>query len=123
MTRQTNLSLKPHLFVLHPQTAELLARPVNGRGGFQSLLRRIQRGLNDVYLEIDKADFDALVRAASKGGIRRMGGFQQRVLALITDGVINLWDSTPARATSQLELPFRARRPAKPLRVIRGGRW
>lgn len=121
MTQRTNVSLKPEIFTLSPQTAELLARPVNGRGGFQSLLRRIQRGLDGVYLEIDVADFNALVRAASAGGLRRMGGFQQRVLALITDGVLNMWDR-PAPARAQLELPFRARRPEKPLRVIRGGR-
>lgn len=120
MKRQA-VSLKPYTFVLHPQTAELLGRPVNGRGGFQSLLRRIQRGLNGLYLEVDVADINTLVRSASRGGIHRMGGFQQRVLALITDAVLNLWHETPA-ASAQLRLPFQARRPPKPLKLLRGGR-
>lgn len=121
MKSRTSVSLKPPVFILHPQTAELLARPIVGRGGFQSLLRRIQRGLDGVYLEVDTEDLNALVRAASRGGINRMGGFQQRVLALITDAVINTWNSVPD-PSPQLTLPFQARQPPKPLTVIRGGR-
>lgn len=108
------------MFVLNAQTAELLARPVRGRGGFQSLLRRIQRGLDGVCLEVDIEDINALIRAASRGGIRRMGGFQQRVLALITEVVMCRWNA-PSPA-GQLALPFAARVPEQPLRVIRGGR-
>lgn len=105
---------------LHPQTAALLARPIRGRGGFQSLLRRIVDGLDGLELHVERDDLNTLVRASSRGGIRRMGGFQQRVLALLTDVVVDRWQGQAPSA--QLELPFKARRPERPLTVIRGGR-
>jgi hypothetical protein len=135
--------LRPHerAIALHRATAKLLAKPIRGKGGFQSLLRRLQDGLDfappgtptvpnglaggDVLhgdlLFVDVRDIQLLIRMASGGGARR-GGFQRRVAALLADWFFNE-QAYPEPPTGQIALPFDApRRPQTPLRVIRGGR-
>ena len=73
-----------HRIVLSPRTARLLARDVRGRGGFQTLLRRVQRGLDGLSLDVAADDLAALKCVASGGG-GRLGGFQQRIRALLVD--------------------------------------
>ena len=51
-------------------------RPVSGRGGFQTLLRRIAKQISpDGVLEISEADLERLVRYSFQYG---QGGFQER---------------------------------------------
>lgn len=69
-----------HDILLTRREAELVRRPVVGKGGYQSLLRRIQRGLHGRSLAIASKDLDALVRAVS--GPKR-GGFQMRAEAIV----------------------------------------
>lgn len=105
---------------LLPATATIVRRPVVGRGGFQTLFRRIQAGLSGTVLTVSQADIDALVRMASGPAGRRLGGFQHRAKALCVDVV--LWDLRDwgnfsgrprrvrllpfSRAPHQLRLPF-----------------
>lgn len=69
-----------HVILLSRADRDLVRRPVAGRGGYQSLLRRIQRGLRGRELHVAEADLDALVRAVSAP---RQGGFQQRAAAIV----------------------------------------
>lgn len=69
-----------HSISLTAREAALVRRPVVGRGGYQSLLRRIQRGLRGRQLAISSKDLDALVRAVSG---KKRGGFQQRAEAIV----------------------------------------
>lgn len=64
----------------------MLQRPIKGRGGFQSLMRRIQLGLRGRQLVVEQADINALIRA-TKG--RAIGGFQRRARDIIVDAVID----------------------------------
>lgn len=65
---------------LSEEQRELVLRPVNGNGGFQSLLRRIQRsydpGLHTV--SVTKKDLDVILREIGRGP---RGGFQKRLSA------------------------------------------
>ena len=58
-----------------------LSRPIRGRGGFQSLLRRIVGGFEPAtgVLEISEADAERIVRYRAKYGD---GGFQGRLGSL-----------------------------------------
>ncbi len=69
---------------LRPDSLALLERPVHGRGGWQSLLRRLQAGLHGHLLIISDKDFDQLVRACSGPHV---GGFQLRCRAIVRDVV------------------------------------
>lgn len=66
---------------LSPEQAALVLLPVNGRGGFQSLLRRLQRSWDPATctLSVAKADLDVIIREISRGP---RGGFQKRLAAL-----------------------------------------
>ena len=57
--------------------AERFRRPINGQGGFQSLLRRIQPRIDPTtnVLDISEADLETLVRYSFDYGT---GGFQGR---------------------------------------------
>lgn len=59
----------------------LVLRPVNGRGGFQSLLRRIQHSWDPGTSTINVAhkDLEVILREIGRGP---RGGFQQRLAAL-----------------------------------------
>jgi len=62
---------------LTPTGANMLRKPVRGRGGFQSLLRKLQAQLDGHHLEVSAVDAERLARySATYGG----GGFQRRTL-------------------------------------------
>jgi hypothetical protein len=68
--------------------AERLRRPVNGRGGFQSLLRRVQRSLTtDHIIDVTDQDFGRLVRYFFEYGY---GGFQSRTPRRVMRGRVVL---------------------------------
>lgn len=95
--------------VLLPATAAIVRRPVVGRGGFQTLFRRIQGGLVGNVLTVAQADLDALVRLGSGAAGRRLGGYQHRAKALIVDVVMwNLrdWGPFAGRPPRMRVLPF-----------------
>lgn len=72
--------MSDHVIPLTRREAELVRRPVVGRGGYQSLLRRLQLGLHGHSLSISNQDLDALTRAVAS---KRRGGFQQRAEAVV----------------------------------------
>jgi hypothetical protein len=55
-----------------------ISKPVKGRGGFQSLLRRIQNQIHGNILEASDGDIEKLVRYSFHYG---QGGFQEQVKA------------------------------------------
>lgn len=55
-----------------------ISRPVRGQGGFQSLLRKLQKQLDGALLEVSEADLERLVRYSFEYG---QGGFQERTKA------------------------------------------
>ena len=66
---------KPVSINLSATTATTLRKPIRGRGGFQSLLRRLQGQLDGRQLDVSPADAERLRRySAAYGG----GGFQRR---------------------------------------------
>lgn len=67
---------------LTPEEVQLLSRPIHGRGGFQSLLQRLQSQLNqqsELVLRIE--DVRRIVRYWSLYGV---GGFQGRLQAVLS---------------------------------------
>lgn len=64
----------------------MLRRPIKGRGGFQSLMRRIQLGLRGRQLVIEQADLDALLRATRGPAC---GGFQRRARDIVVEAVMD----------------------------------
>ena len=54
------------------------AKPVAGRGGHQTLLRRLQRQIQDGVLTASSADMEKMLRYMLSYG---SGGFQQRLAA------------------------------------------
>lgn len=83
----------------------LLARPVVGHGGFQSLLRRLQRGRQGRVLHVSQKDLDALVRACSGPSA---GGFQQRFRQIVVDVTVDQFMRHPELLRA--ELPKRRKR-------------
>jgi len=63
---------------LSKEAREQLLRPVRGSGGFQSLLRRLQNGLDSDtgVLEISESDMEKCIRYTADYG---EGGFQDRL--------------------------------------------
>jgi hypothetical protein len=90
-------------------------KPVNGRGGFQDVMRRVQARLIQTSLELDEDDYNALLKACSqnKGG----GGFQGRARAILTDiiteelkaGIVGRVPPAPPRVPGKV-LTFDAQR-------------
>jgi hypothetical protein len=65
---------------LTPTEATTLRKPIRGRGGFQSLLRKLQLQLEGRHLDISPADVERLRRySAAYGG----GGFQRRTMRVV----------------------------------------
>lgn len=54
------------------------AKPVNGKGGHQTLLRRLQKQIDDGVLSASEADLEKMLRYMLSYG---KGGFQQRLAA------------------------------------------
>lgn len=55
-----------------------LSKPVNGQGGHQTLLRRLQKQIDDGVLSVSPADAEKMLRYLLSYGT---GGFQQRLAA------------------------------------------
>jgi hypothetical protein len=66
----------PIVITLLPDEQEWLQRSVHGQGGFQALLRRLQRQISGDRLMLTTSDAERLVRYSSKYG---SGGFQGRL--------------------------------------------
>lgn len=71
--------------VLKPSTVAMWRRPIVGEGGWQTLFRRIQAGLDGSVLTAATADLDELVRMVSGGKGKHLGGYQYRAKALVVD--------------------------------------
>jgi len=67
---------------LTPDERECILRPVHGRGGMQSLLRRLQENLRGHDLSLTPEDCERVVRYANTYG---QGGFQNRLKPLAAD--------------------------------------
>lgn len=63
-------------------TVARLSRPVRGRGGFQSLLRRIQPRLVGRTIDLDEGELEKLGRYSRSYG---RGGFQDRTTGAADD--------------------------------------
>ena len=76
-----------------------LSRPIRGRGGFQSLLRRIAGGIDPStgVLEISEADAGRVIRYCAKYGD---GGFQGRLGSLAAVLVARIVPPQPDEKTS-----------------------
>lgn len=67
--------------VLTPALIQILKRPVEGQGGLQSLLRRLNRNLApDGSLNLTDTDVERIRRYASEYG---QGGFEDRLKPLV----------------------------------------
>ncbi|MEP7308516.1 MAG: hypothetical protein ABJA98_23675 [Acidobacteriota bacterium] len=64
---------------LTPLGTRTLRKPIRGRGGFQSLLRKLRHQLDGRHLEVSRADLERLRRYAIGYG----GGFQGRAKGLV----------------------------------------
>jgi hypothetical protein len=73
------------ILVLGRESQAVLERPVNGHGGWQSLLRRLQAGRRGAVLTVATRDLEMLMRYTQG---RRVGGFQRRCRAILIDGVL-----------------------------------
>jgi hypothetical protein len=62
--------------VLSAEELELLMRPVRGKGGWQSLLRKLQRQVSGATLVLDHSDVAKVCRYRDKYG---SGGWQGRL--------------------------------------------
>ena len=60
---------------LTPELRQRLSRPVRGRGGFQTLLRKLQRQMTDTTVTVEVGDVERLIRYSAQYGD---GGFQER---------------------------------------------
>jgi hypothetical protein len=69
---------------LAPAAVAKLRRPVNGRGGFQTLLRKLAGQLNGNQLSLDEQDIERLIRYTIAYG---PGGFQERTSRVSGHGV------------------------------------
>lgn len=58
-------------------------RPVKGKGGFQSLLRRIQKNVHGNVLDASDADVEKLIRYSFEYG---QGGFQEQAKTAADSG-------------------------------------
>jgi hypothetical protein len=61
--------------VLSQAAVERLHRPINGRGGFQQLLKKLRTQLHGATLTVDEVDIERLERYSHTYGL---GGFQDR---------------------------------------------
>jgi hypothetical protein len=67
--------MRPLKITLTPKALARLTRPVSGKGGFQSLLRKLQRQIEGVVLTVYPEDVERLIRYSFEYG---RGGFQER---------------------------------------------
>jgi hypothetical protein len=69
---------------LAPEDLDLLMRPVIGRGGWQSLLRKLQRQTHNGVLKLTADDSHRLLRYLLSYG---SGGWQERLAAATANPV------------------------------------
>lgn len=67
---------------LNRRTVALLRRPIRGRGGFQTLLRRIQHRLVGETVDLEEGELEMLNRYSHSYG---RGGFQNRTTSALAD--------------------------------------
>ena len=60
-----------------------ITRPIKGKGGFQTLLRRIQKQIQGNVLEASDADVEKLIRYSFEYG---QGGFQEQAKTAADSG-------------------------------------
>ena len=65
---------------LEPQDVELLLRPVVGKGGWQTLLRRLQKQIDGRTLRLDERDTATLLKYILSYG---SGGWQDRLAVAV----------------------------------------
>lgn len=65
---------------LEQEMISKIQRPVCGQGGFQSLIRKLQRNLDGDSLEVDTKDVERINRYATCYG---KGGFEEQLFLLI----------------------------------------
>lgn len=65
---------------LEQEMISKIERPVNGKGGFQSLIRKLQKNLDGDFLEIDLNDLERINRYSTCYG---KGGFEEQLFQLI----------------------------------------
>lgn len=63
---------------LSPQAQRAFAKPIVGKGGHQTLLRRLQAQIENGVLVVSVADMEKMLRYMLSYG---SGGFQQRLAA------------------------------------------
>lgn len=85
---------------LRENTISNLRRPIRGRGGFQSLLRRLQLRISNGTLALDDADVEKLSRYSGAYG---PGGFQDRTKTAASDAQL-AFDFAPRDAGVPLEI-------------------
>lgn len=84
---------------LTSEEVERLRRPVEGRGGLQSLLRRLGKSiLQDGTLVVSDEDVEKIRRYTGRYG---QGGFQDRLKPLLP--LLNRGESDRAQATLEKE--------------------
>lgn len=76
---------------LSREDLELLSRPVAGRGGWQSLLRKLQKQINGSVLTLTEDDSRKILRYILSYG---SGGWQDRLAAIAGK-------SSPSRSTAR----------------------
>ena len=60
-----------------------ITKPIKGQGGFQTLLRRIQKQVHGNVLEASETDIEKLIRYSFEYG---HGGFQERAKTAADSG-------------------------------------
>jgi hypothetical protein len=65
---------------LTKQDAEKLSKPVNGQGGFQNLMRGLQKRLRGRQVWVTQEEIVRIYRYATRGG---QGGFQGRLMPFL----------------------------------------
>jgi len=61
--------------------ANEIMKPVSGEGGYQDLMRKVQRNLTDGTLHLDAEDLEKIPRYAEEYG---QGGFEERLSPLLS---------------------------------------
>lgn len=67
---------------LSPEAAEAMGKTVSGQGGFQDLLRKMQRQMTGNELTVYSEDLERLVRYIRAYG---QGGWQDRLAEVVED--------------------------------------
>lgn len=65
---------------LEQEMISKIKRPVHGRGGFQSLIRKLQKNLDGDFLNVDSRDIERINRYSTCYG---KGGFEEQIFLLI----------------------------------------